>query len=330
MIPDARPAIAAARPPGSEAGDASASGSTITRGGGPARERARPRSSRLAAGSPPPTAARTSQGSWSSVLLPVVHDFTAAWERGEAPIAEDYLRRLDPADDQGAVDLIYREYCLAEADGRAPDADVYVARFPRHGDALRRLFQVHGACSPSLLGRLLGPAPASGRGPASGVGSGSGLPEVGDSIGPYLLRRELGRGSFARVFLAEQADLANRLVVLKIAARFDPGALAAGPGAARPHRRDPLALAGRRRRVPVDLHAVLGRRDPRRRAGRAGEGVPAGELGAGRRAPAAAAGTRGAGGQRPAPTCWRPSTPSPRPSIRRSARPGRRGRSSRP
>jgi len=41
------------------------------------------------------------------------------------------------------------------------------------------------------------------------------MPEVGDSVGPYLLMRELGRGGFARVFLAEQTDLENRLVVLK-------------------------------------------------------------------------------------------------------------------
>ena len=62
-----------------------------------------------------------------------------------------------PPTARAAVDLIYREYCLAEADGRAPVADAYVARFPRHAEALRRLFQVHGACSPSLLHRLLGP-----------------------------------------------------------------------------------------------------------------------------------------------------------------------------
>ena len=46
------------------------------------------------------------------------------------------------------------------------------------------------------------------------------LPEAGDAIGPYVLRRELGRGSFARVFLAEQTDLENRLVVLKVSTRM--------------------------------------------------------------------------------------------------------------
>jgi serine/threonine protein kinase/tetratricopeptide (TPR) repeat protein len=44
------------------------------------------------------------------------------------------------------------------------------------------------------------------------------LGEVGSEIFGYRLCRELGRGAFARVFLAEQADLAGRLVVLKISA----------------------------------------------------------------------------------------------------------------
>ncbi len=44
------------------------------------------------------------------------------------------------------------------------------------------------------------------------------FPEAGDELFGYRVRAELGRGSFARVFLAEQADLADRLVVLKVSA----------------------------------------------------------------------------------------------------------------
>ena len=81
------------------------------------------------------------------------------------------------------------------------------------------LLGIHGACAPSLLRRLLGPPPGSERDSWALGEPDAGLPEAGDSIGPYLLRREIGRGSFARVFLAEQADLADRLVVVKIATR---------------------------------------------------------------------------------------------------------------
>ncbi|HZY85306.1 MAG TPA: protein kinase [Gemmataceae bacterium] len=41
------------------------------------------------------------------------------------------------------------------------------------------------------------------------------LPETGDEVFHFRLRAELGRGAFARVFLAEQGDLAGRRVVIK-------------------------------------------------------------------------------------------------------------------
>src|SRR5207248_2109026 len=44
------------------------------------------------------------------------------------------------------------------------------------------------------------------------------LPSVGERLFGFRLRGELGRGAFARVFLAEQADLAGRAVVLKVSA----------------------------------------------------------------------------------------------------------------
>ncbi len=154
--------------------------------------------------------------SWRPELPPVVHEFTAAWERGDSPEIGRYLDRIDPGDVQGAVDLIYRAYCLAEADGRAVAPEAFVDRFPRYGEPLRRLLRLHGACSPSLIGRLFGPTPVS-----AGAGAEPpALPRAGDSIGPYVLRRELGHGSFARVFLAEQADLEDRLVVVKVATRL--------------------------------------------------------------------------------------------------------------
>jgi serine/threonine protein kinase/Tfp pilus assembly protein PilF len=43
-------------------------------------------------------------------------------------------------------------------------------------------------------------------------------PEVGAQVFGFRLRSELGRGAYARVYLAEQADLAGRPVVLKVSA----------------------------------------------------------------------------------------------------------------
>ncbi len=48
------------------------------------------------------------------------------------------------------------------------------------------------------------------------------FPIVGDEIGPYRFIQELGRGGFARVFLAEESDLDDRLVVVKVTARRTP------------------------------------------------------------------------------------------------------------
>jgi serine/threonine protein kinase len=141
--------------------------------------------------------------------LSILEEFTAAWEGGLAPCVEEYLARLDPADSRGAVELIYREFCLAEAAGKQPEPAHFLARFPQYRAALERLLGLHAACTPSLLGRCV----ESSSGEAN-------WPRAGDVIGPYVLRRELGRGGFACVFLAAQSNLENRLVVVKIASRL--------------------------------------------------------------------------------------------------------------
>src|SRR5262249_33148116 len=133
---------------------------------------------------------------------------TARWQRGETPGAEPYLARLRPGSAELGVELVYREYCLAELAGRHPDPSEFLARFPEHGTVLERLFALHRVCSSSQLRRWADPALED-----------DPLPEVGDEIGPYVLTRELGRGSFARVFLAEQSDLENRPVVVKVTTR---------------------------------------------------------------------------------------------------------------
>jgi serine/threonine protein kinase/tetratricopeptide (TPR) repeat protein len=45
-------------------------------------------------------------------------------------------------------------------------------------------------------------------------------PKPGETIGPFRIVSELGRGAFARVYLAEQTDLAGRKVALKLSTRF--------------------------------------------------------------------------------------------------------------
>lgn len=96
-----------------------------------------------------------------------------------------------------------------EAKGQKPDISEYLRRFPRYTAELDRLLGLHEACSPSLLEHCVKSAPDD-----------ENLPIAGNEVGPYFLRRELGRGAFARVFLAEQLNLESRLVVVKVATRL--------------------------------------------------------------------------------------------------------------
>jgi serine/threonine protein kinase len=139
----------------------------------------------------------------------VLAEFSTRWQHGECPRVEDYLHRLDPSQ---RVELVFREFCLAERAGLNPSPDDYLARFPDQREPLGRLFRFHDALDSS---RLLGlwDRPASDSPP---------LPAVGDEVGPYRLIRQLGQGGFARVFLAEQTDLEDRLVVVKVSNRVTP------------------------------------------------------------------------------------------------------------
>ena len=86
----------------------------------------------------------------------------------------------------------------------------YEQRFPEQKDSLARLLQQHALLESFADGR----AANSGR-----VGSFMlALPGAGDEVFDFRLRHELGRGAFARVFLAEQTGLADRPVVLKVSA----------------------------------------------------------------------------------------------------------------
>ncbi len=157
-------------------------------------------------------------GSIDASIDAILDDFTTRWDRGEAPRVEDYLDQLELGPDQGGkrVELIYREFCLAGWAGLNPEPDDYLDRFPDDALALERLFRVDGMLGSSGL-RLWDGALAE-----------ESLPEVGNGIGPYHLIRELGRGGFARVFLAEQSNLDDRLVVVKVSTRVtpEPGLLA--------------------------------------------------------------------------------------------------------
>ena len=107
----------------------------------------------------------------------------------------------DPEADPDVASLLFEDYLQRALHNEPPTVDLYEKRFPEHKDSLASLVRHHDVL------RSLG-------GAASGDRS-LRLPELGERLFGFLLRHELGRGAFARVFLAEQSDLADRPVVLK-------------------------------------------------------------------------------------------------------------------
>ena len=127
---------------------------------------------------------------------PRVEAMVAAWQRGERPTAEEFL--VPEIDDEIAIRLIFEEFCLRQEAGLTVDPRDFAARFPRWWPELELLLDCQ---------RLMEAAPT----------STARLPGEGDELGGFHLIRELGRGVLGKVFLATEAALADRPVVVKVA-----------------------------------------------------------------------------------------------------------------
>jgi serine/threonine protein kinase len=138
----------------------------------------------------------TSHG--SALAERLAEEMAARWRRGERPLAEEYLARHPDlrADPEAAIDLIHEEICLREEHGLPAPSSEILGRFPQWRTELEILLGCH---------RLLEPAAPAPR-----------FPAVGETLGDFRLLAELGRGARGRVFLAVQAPLADRPVVLKV------------------------------------------------------------------------------------------------------------------
>lgn len=96
----------------------------------------------------------------------------------------------------------YQQYCDQIEAGDYVDPDVYCAQFPSFQSSLGRLLKAHDYLEdhPELLEEeFVAPWPV-----------------VGQTFLGFELLQELGQGAFARVFLAKQTALGDRLVVVKI------------------------------------------------------------------------------------------------------------------
>jgi serine/threonine protein kinase/tetratricopeptide (TPR) repeat protein len=141
-----------------------------------------------------------------SLKRELLDELRASWGEGQSNPSEEPLRRWpsDHPDDPDVASRLFEAYqrrgpeeeSIPTEDGQSapPQHSATLASLIRHHDLLRSL-GASEASAPRLR-----------------------LPDVGDQLFGFALRHELGRGAFARVFLAEQEELAGRPVVLKVSA----------------------------------------------------------------------------------------------------------------
>jgi hypothetical protein len=89
---------------------------------------------------------------------------------------------------------------------RLEDLGSWADSFLENPEQVRLLQEVHRS-NPRFAHRLAQAAVA--------------MPEVGTDFVGFRLVKEIGKGAFARVFLAVQGELADRLVVLKVSPSYD-------------------------------------------------------------------------------------------------------------
>jgi eukaryotic-like serine/threonine-protein kinase len=142
-------------------------------------------------------------------------DMTLRWDAGEKVEAQWYLDRYRDLGEDTIVALIYEEFCLREEDQENPDPADYVARYSQVAVALGRVLEIH-----ELVGSGTAPTTLSFSSSTNGtVTAARSFPEAGQTIADFVLVEELGRGAFARVFLAKERELADRPVALKVSRR---------------------------------------------------------------------------------------------------------------
>jgi serine/threonine protein kinase len=131
----------------------------------------------------------------------LTEEMAQRWRDGERPRVEEYLELYPQLGDQPevALELLYEEIHLRQEHGQEIRAEEFLRRFPDWQREVHALLECHHLLAQQLAGPL--------------------FPTVGETLGEFHLRAELGAGTASRVFLASQPSLANRPVVLKLGPR---------------------------------------------------------------------------------------------------------------
>jgi len=119
-----------------------------------------------------------------------------AWSRGECVLADEVLARFPGLGDEETVRLIYEEVSLRRESGEDVATTEVVNRYPRYKDELEILLGCDRMLRPFSRVALFPSAPG--------------------ELGLFRLLAELGRGASGTTYLATEAALGGRLVVLKV------------------------------------------------------------------------------------------------------------------
>ena len=138
----------------------------------------------------------------SSLRLEIMSEVRRRWDEGRPLDAKAFLAEHPECGSQKSVvlDLAFEEYCQKTETGEMVDTDAYCRQFPTFEKSLRRLIAVQDYLdqNPSLIPTEVD------------------WPEIGQAFQGFHILAELGRGAFARVFLAQEVALGNRLVAVKV------------------------------------------------------------------------------------------------------------------
>ncbi|MFO0879377.1 MAG: serine/threonine-protein kinase [Gemmataceae bacterium] len=138
----------------------------------------------------------------------LARQIASAWLEGAPPDAHAALaEHPELAEDRSALaELAYEEFCLRKQAGETIDVEAFCASFPAIESFLHRILaaDLYLAEGTSFL-----PLPSEAPGRVD-------WPLPGDTVAGCLLLRELGRGAFARVYLAREHTTGERPVALKL------------------------------------------------------------------------------------------------------------------
>ncbi len=128
----------------------------------------------------------------------------STWRAGSKPDASEILARHPTLSERHSlvIDLAYEEFCLRREAGEKVALSTFCERFPTVRQSLHVLLAAHECTEEDA--------------DAAASLTEAGWPEIGSSFLGFQLRQEIGRGAFARVYLATEPALGDRWVIVKV------------------------------------------------------------------------------------------------------------------